>query len=1840
MYKLAQFDAGPLSWVKEEIDQTLARVSAAVRTQTGNQGDQTALRLARTNLHQVQGVLRLINLDGAAQFTSELELLLGDLVGGATDPVLSTLAERGFNALSTFLEQLLDGQPNYPLRLFALYREVCRARRKPDPDPIDLYYPGLMLSFADGERVATNRVDPGHRLRVLERERGRYQRGVLLWLKEHDAQGAADMRKALTAISRVEETPSVHGFWRAAAALAEAVGEGLVTDDSTLGPIWLRLERQITRAQTEAPTVPERLAREVLFHVARTYPATAALREMQHVFRLAGSVPEKYDLAVEEAVYLPRLRALREVVLNAKGAWMRYASGYSPVVQPFCEFAVTLRDRSANLGRWELSRVAEEMLAVADKFREVPGPIDDAVALEVATALLLLEDAVAMSAPLPAEYAQQFQAVIDRLRQWRERNEAVLRSPSPLLAEVVRRAQDRMAIAQIVAEIQINLRSVEKSLDAFFRDHLRRGLLTGIDTLLAQVAGAFRILGEQRAAETVDECTERARAFATPNYVPQPEDFEYVAGLLAAIGAHTEALQHGAADIDVALRQMNRGTSFNTDAASAEAPSVEREMAEMQRATPAQLEAWREAPADTERKDELRNTLEAIKHDAEIASDSTLGQRANEALSLLEQAGAPVPELQAVMDSIASSAEPVPAPSAQTEQLAESPREVIDAELLAIYLEEATEVLAVIQEAVNRVRAKPAIASLGALRRAFHTLKGSGRMVGLTDPAETAYALERTLERFIENGQPANDRLLQLLDQAHTHFQAVIEALRTERPVDSGTAIVELAEAVREAKPGSSASGTRLPDRLFAIFVSEANELITILRNDVMQMPFTGTASEDAQRAAHTLSGIAATAYMTHLHDLAGALEQAMLGAPTPLLPPVRTLFGTAVVTLEKMLRDIEAGRAPAMSNALIVRLESLFPHADELDGRAPPGLSAADDDDDVGDLLDLVPADWGTESSGASLREPPSLGYLPSASADAPSGPRDEPEFAQLAEPSAGLTDVIDPALVSYLIEETQELFPVLGAGLRTLEADPGNGEPIAGLQRALHTLKGSARTTGAFRLGSVLHEMETLLENAAGETARVSSALPQLLAYFDDADRLLDQLRPGSEASAVPFTPTLPAPSPLSDSGLTRSDAAGPVELDAALAAVPSADALGQPQVEGSPANGAASAISEPLPVAPALPGDMPVATQLAGGGTVHIEPSASASPEGGDTTAEPEDAQPLAPEAERIAVLRVRAETIDRLVDSVGEVTIARGRIESEVRALKTALADLTENVARLRQQMREVEIQAEVQMQSRMVSTDERSFDPLEFDRFTRFQELTRLMAESVNDVGTVQSSIGRAVDEAESALAAQQRLSRDLQQDLLRVRMLPFSTVAERMYRVVRQASRETGKPANLEIRNGQVELDRSVLERLTAPIEHVLRNAVVHGIEDEPERTLQGKPATGQIVIELRGEGNQIAVVITDDGRGLAAERVRTRAIEMGLIAADQQLDAVQIAELVFQPGFSTAGTVTALAGRGIGMEIVRADIASIGGRVELSFEPGQGARVLMELPLTLMVTQTVLVDAGQASYVIPSSLVEQVRQIRGEELAACVRDGVATSMSGRPVPFYYLPNRLGDEDTRPTNPSLASVVFVRVGGTGAAVRVDTVHGNLEIVVKNTGPLLSHIAGISGATVLASGEIILIINPITLAQRAMPLPLPLPPTQAPEVKSSEAIEILIVDDSLTVRRATERLLNREGFVAHSARDGIEALEMLRKKVPAAMLVDIEMPRMDGFDLLRNLRADPLWAGIPVMMISSRTAEKHRRLARDLGVNAFFGKPYREDDLISELRRMIEQRKAPASQSIA
>src|SRR6266700_3096608 len=1483
----AEFDVGPLSWVKGEIDHAIHRAQEALRAFAANSADPAQLKSSQSHLHQAHGALSIVGLDGVTRLSEELESLLAGIEKEASlrKAEIFGLAERAFDGILAYLDQLMAGNPNQPLRLYRLYRDLVSARGG-QADPTDLYFPDLSFRPPKRDKIQIA-LKPGEADKNLREQRTRYQRGLLKWLK-NDASGAEDMRAAVEAIEAPQGPTSQRAFWWVSLAFFDALAHKALPQDLDAKQLCNRIEQQIKRTVEGTPSVAERLMREVLYYVARARPASERVREVQEAYHLSQTIPTA-DSDGAAAAELPALKSAREHLTHAKDAWNKFASGNPPSLLAFRDSAGALKDSAGQLGNADLAALAGEVAGLAAWLTSNRERMSEAVALEGATALLLLENALAGFATLSGEFAQQAQLLCSRLKDCVLGKLRRTAPEIPLLDEMSRKAQERLLMSQVVSEMQANLRSVEQVLDAFFRDTAKRDELADLDKPVRQLLGALEMLGESRARDTLAAAGVEIRRFSGADYRASSRDFERIAPPLSGLGFYIEGLAHGKADFDAAMQPI-AAARVEEKGAGLELPgaTVEAQIAEQQRETASLYEEWKKKPKDGALRAELQKNLAALQKDAGLVADQKLESSAGEALKALSKTSTMplTPFLKQAIERITPAAA-AHAPSPEAAKLIDASAETIDAELLGVYLEESDEVLATIRECLDTVREQHANKdTLTTIRRGFHTLKGSGRMVGLTRLGEAAWAVEQTMNLWLQEERAATPELLQLIALAHEYFSDNVKRLKAggasgdENALVAAEAPIALAaepaaqgraesppvaeipvQAPAEPEESVQLGAHRISTTLFTIFSGEARSHAAAIREEHETLRQHGVVTDTLMRAVHTLAGTSGTVKIAALSDLGYAFEKALQKlATSELSEEEQSLVGEAIDTIEAMVSKVIELRVPDAVPRLVARLEHIGAQAP-----APQELVLEEEADPMHASL---PAAGGAEPAAAP--QPAALEL------EFPELPSEEFEVEEtLAERRLRrLDDDLDPELLQIFLDEAHELVPSVGTALRDWRDHPDNSQLGQALQRVLHTLKGSSRMAGAMAMGELTHRMEARVENAMAVKILPATLFEELETSWDRMGVLFEQLQ----------KPRAPEEKP----------AATQPPRFAAAAQAPAA----------KPEAAAAAAAAKPAPAA-VTPGER------------ELQPK---------------------------ALLRVRADVVDRLVNEAGEVAIARSRIEGEMRALKSAMQELTDNVARLRAQLREIEIQAESKMQSRLELAREakKEFDPLEFDRFTRFQEVTRLMAESVSDVSTVHANLVNTVDETEKALLAQARLNRDLQQGLMRVRMVPFGSLSERLYRVVRQTAKEVGKRANLDIKGTQVELDRSVLERITGPFEHLLRNAVTHGIETPDKRRAAAKPEIGEIRLDLKQEGNEVQLSLSDDGGGLPIDRIREKAIEKGFIGPGTTLSEAEIADFIFRAGFSTATEVTQVAGRGVGMDVVRSEVAALGGRVEMRFTRGQ----------------------------------------------------------------------------------------------------------------------------------------------------------------------------------------------------------------------------------------------------------------------------------------------------------
>ncbi|SFS06435.1 chemosensory pili system protein ChpA (sensor histidine kinase/response regulator) [Dyella sp. OK004] len=1168
-----------------------------------------------------------------------------------------------------------------------------------------------------------------------------------------------------------------------------------------------------------------------------------------------------------------------------------------------------------------------------------------------------------------------------------------------------------------------------------------------------------------------------------------------------------------------------------------------------------------------------------------------------------------VPRVGAAADAIPAASlasietSPAPAIEPRHDVIAAPVMPPVDPVLLEILRSEVAQYLQTIRHAINRVDGELRVDD--GLLRAVHTLHGAIAMVDIPVLTQLLSPLESLLKRLRAAGQPLSTEGVNLLGKSADAVDHIMTQFDVEHPqLPDLDALIHRITELRDGQPEPQVAHVVFEPHLDDLSADTAEDEGALAAALDAAMPVHPTAHEAVGPAAgETPAMHAEPATDDFTAELMAALGEfdAEAGVPDTSALDEEALHDSVAATpaapqddeddFAALYGDLIDEPLEPVTELEVPEDETPAHHEEPVHHVAAPVV----EDDAVEAPHALLDAESAAES--AHVAEVPAETHAP---VEEPAHPVIEPvaevvHEAPIEETVAHVAPVeaetesavseyaatwtnsqIDPDLLEIFIEEAREILDHSDSALAQWRAEPSEMEHMASVQRDLHTLKGGARIAGMVPVGDLTHAIETLLESPVGhDPSRVGDLIGALESGFDQLHVLVQRV---SQGRGIEY------PQAMIDHFLGMAGETASLAEEHVVAMPPA------PQVD--------------------LPELLPEEGQQDDG---------------------------RAPQEQ----IRVRAELLDTLVNHAGEVAIYRSRLEQQVAGYRFNLVELDQTVQRLRSQLRMMEIETEAQIIARFQREHREAglsvFDPLELDRYSQLQQYSRALAESVSDLVQIQSMLDELTRQAETLLLQQSRVSSELQDGLLRTRMLPFDTMVPNLRRTLRQAAQEQGKGAQLFVEGAHGEMDRNLLDRIKAPFEHMLRNAVAHGIESPEERQKAGKPTEGSVRIRVAREATEVVVRVTDDGRGLDREAVRKRGIERGMLRADTKPSDDQLLALITQPGFSTASSVTQLAGRGVGMDVVANEIKQLGGSLSIESQQGQGTTFVLRLPFTLAVTQAILVRIGEGTFAIPMTSVQGVARISPSELAERLAEPEPSfQYGGEQYGIHDLAELLGIQPGHPGDEQVP-LLLTRAGDLRAAIRIDAVIGSREIVVKSVGPQISSVPGILGATIMGDGSVLIILDlaPLVrhgIVRRQERLAEGLSAVQAPVVEEVRVRPlVMVVDDSITMRKVTGRVLERHEYEVSTAKDGVDAVEKLHERVPDLMLLDIEMPRMDGFELATHMKADPRLRGVPIIMITSRTGDKHRQRAFDIGVDRYLGKPYQEAELLMQISEVLEQR---------
>jgi chemosensory pili system protein ChpA (sensor histidine kinase/response regulator) len=1742
--------------VAKELAVTLNDARASLEAYAERSDQRVLLEKCADQLHSAHGVLRLVEVYGAALLAEEMEHVTRYLLSSDNDQKrqvdgLDALM-RAMVQLPTYLERVLSGGRDLALVLLPLLNDLRSVRGSPLLSEGTL----LLLNLKSDQPAQPQSQRQGEQSITVaqwaRRLRPRFQIGLLGYIRgERTVQNLEILAKVAEKLEQVATTQPVFQLWWVIGAILEAVRANGLEGSATLKRLLGQADRQIKALYElgegrycEDPPVD--LLNNLLYYVARASTSGGRISAVRASFKLSELLPVDDSIEHErESLSAPSVKLMRTVAAAIKedlskvkdvlDIFVRRGGGRSDELAPQLELLKKISDTLGVLGLGELrQRVQDEIAELAGIVSDGKSPPEESL-IKVAGVLLSVED-----------------SLDDQLVR------LILPTTSDKSAADLPHGQDlefRLVSEAVLRECIVNLARIKDAVSIAVQkpgDFTPQGL-DNVPQLLRGITAGLLMLGKGRAVELMDAIGAEVRRLIEPG-APTPDAIrlERVADAIVSIEYYMETLQSGRNDPWYMLDNAEMCIKTLAHEAPSRVPNIS--ISSSDAAKTVKLD-----PAET------------------IALERT--KRAHAATNPLIAVPEPEP---------------------------------VDPQFVELFIEEAKEEIASIQNSFPQWDQNPMdLESLALMRRSFHTLKGSGRMVGARSIAEFGWSIENLLNRIIDKTLTRTPGMMALLRSSVAALPQLVEQLETGRdnpvPIDALMArafayadgreadqgTVTLApedRAPAPAEPAASASPApasaapaaaapaAMDPMLHDIYSKETSSHLTEIREYLRKrtgQPAPHDLPESVYRAIHTLSGSSKMAEARHGIRITEPLNQVM----RKVFDSGHGLSDLGLATLDEAVRAIEnvvshINESTAFFSeqpALLARLHHVEAELDAEIAR---------------DAID-------TSASALTPALAPSLAPAPEA---APAEPPAAEEF--------------DHEIANIYSEEATELIEAAQVSLSAWNRDRKDKERVAELQRQLHTLKGGARMAGIGAMGDLSHELETLVIQIDGglvagddHAHAVMQASLDALASMRDlvsngalpsgAAALIAQIRDLANPARMPGAAS---PSVVPVAQISKAPAA---PAPAASIAAPAAP-ISVPAQESAPAAASEDSVASlELSSTPVLPG------------------------------------RESAP-AERVEMARVDADLLDTMLNNAGEVSIFRARLDQQVNSIDFNLAELARTVTRLKEQLRGLEIETEAQVLNRHQDVEPRrnDFDPLELDRYSSLQQYSRALAETSSDVASIQGLLETLTREAQNLLTQQSRVITELQNSLMRTRMVPFQRHVQRLTRLVRQAANDTGKRAELVVQGAAAELDRQMLERMVPPLEHMLRNAVVHGIETPERRAALFKPDVGRISVSLERDGAEVVIVVADDGAGISVKLIREKAIALGLTDPHAKLTDEEAVQLILEPGFSTAGHVTQAAGRGVGMDVVATEVKKLGGGLFIDTTSGKGSRFTIRLPFTLAISQALIVRVAEETYALPLATVEGVVRLPRNIVARHLgKDAPLFEYGGQKYRFQQLGSFVGLGATRlPESDVSISVVLIRAGEHSTALVTDELVGSREIVVKSLGPQISGIRGIAGATILGDGRIVIILDMGSLVRsewRARPTE-----TLVLDQRDRRTFA-LVVDDSITVRRVTQRLLERNGMRVLTAKDGVDAISLLQEHLPDIILLDIEMPRMDGYEVAAHVRADPRLKDIPIVMITSRVSEKHRARAIELGVDDYLGKPYQESQLLDAIEPLVNRRSAMA-----
>ena len=1898
-----------LDWVIGEIDNTLTQASQALEAFVDAPEDSTRMRFCLTYVHQVYGTLKMVEFFGAVLLAEEMEKLAQALVNNTVEdvPVAQEVLMRAILQLPVYLEKVKathNDDPVYLLPILNDLRAVCNESLLTETS---LFSPDLTKIPQPKRQYVDELEDEESFLNLLKKLRQMFQFSLVGVLKNKEVEDNLNyLNKVCARLHTLTEGTPQEPLWPIVLALLEGLANESISASISVKNLLRQvdglLKKGVEKGRGELINpLPDDLMKNLLYYVARSKANSPHIQEIKQLYDLDSALPRHED-DVEHVMSGPDPDALHSVVValldelsHIKLVLETYGRGGESATNDELQTIIPIFKRVADtMAVLDIDALRHQIIHLGDIISEIindGGDIEPSVLMDIATKIISIESAL--------------EALPNSLQSGRQ-GISTGRSESE--------SQFNQAQESVIRESRNGLEQAKEHVIEFIASQWKCEHLETVPSLLMEVSGGLHMVSMQRAAKVLDACAQYILdKLVRSEQSPEWSTLDMLADAITSVEYFLE-------------RQSDNSVMENNlilEVAEESLALLGYDVARIQTRPATDFLP----PSDEYQIDDI------VDADISVQEQDSTGE--DDSVENNKGASNKIDELALVNESDSSLLTEVQG------SVEADVDDIIDEEIIEIFIEEAAEVLEIIADFLPRwsLDFKDEEA-LSEIRRAFHTLKGSGRMVGATDIGELAWVIEEMLNRIIDGTLPASTQRADFIMQAYKFIPLLVEVFEVDEPnpdpertkilMDEGVALSLMSEkegsdaqtslevAVEKisstAVDQTSVEKSQLSEKveaadsqsdrvLWDIFRGEAEAHVAVVDSFIQSSealsPACQVPSDALQRALHTLKGSA------HMADIV-----AIASIVSPLEKYIRTLRDYQIQADQSIVELLKEGvcyvnqglerlaqyKSIDLPEAAVFIEEIASRYEKILNDTGDQSQSGSENISDPKMLVDLLQNEVDLLIDAADIldewvaqeavneeqleRIVDELQKLQKSAEKAKLQPvialaglledaylcvfnkscQIDGEFvALLKEAHDSMLNLLDQIVASETLDFPYIVINRLTQFLEMLEAKREE-ELQSNIEQAVKAPvvqkvkedkkvvvsenKSSVATSRKNNKSGVINIqkynfdedldlddedsdveiLEIFIEEATELLESIDDAIHDWLEdkgsqlYLDDLQRFLHTLKGGARLASM---------SALGDlshdfEGFLVESASNKVEYDQDYFDVLLAyhDHLVQALEKiREKIEGIMGAAKDAASVQEFMPAQSDTATSL------EVEPADAV-----------EDVMMKKAPQE---LVKLSADLLENLVNLAGETSISRARLEEQSSDFSFSLEEMDITISRLQEQLRRLDIETEAQVLFRLERTDSfgtEGFDPLEMDRYSNLQQLSRSLMETAFDLNDIKVTLVDKIRSTETLLVQQARINTELQESLMRARMVPFSRMIPRLRRIVRQVSTELGKQVSLELGNVEGELDRNVMERMVAPLEHMLRNAVDHGIESSERRRKLNKPAIGRVRLSLAREGGDVVITLADDGHGININQVRKKAIEQGMMATNAELSDYEIMQFILEAGFSTATKVTQISGRGVGMDIVHSEIKLLGGSVSINSREGQGTEFKVRLPFTVSVNRALMVGVGDDSYAVPLNTIEgivrvdyyEMERYYQEDAPKFVYAGVEYDMRSMGSLIHSgKGTKLQLDSVKPL-----PVLLVRAGEHTVALQVDSLMGSREIVVKNIGPQFTRVDGVSGATVLGDGSVVIILDLHALIRSDASAQTSYRVELDDDFEEEEKVStIMVVDDSVTVRKVTSRLLERNGYRVILAKDGADAMLKLQDHIPDVMLLDIEMPRMDGFEVASSMRSSGLLKDIPIIMITSRTGDKHKNRALSMGVNRYMGKPYQEAVLLQSIEALITEK---------